>query len=95
MASASDALAQFIVLDSDAAVVVVREDQTLYSQLLATLGVLRAKPVTALTAVLNFSSREGIFQKTAFMQRLILKVSKIRDQCTRQLRACMRGRRRL
>lgn len=82
-----DDLAQFIVLEIDAAVVVVREDQTLYSQLLATLGVLRAKPVSALTAVLNFSSCEGIFQKTRFTQRFISKVSKIRAQCARQLSA--------
>ncbi|NBV84988.1 MAG: hypothetical protein EBS01_01705 [Verrucomicrobia bacterium] len=86
----SDALAQFIILETDAAVVVAHEDHTLYSQLLGTLELLRAKPVSALTAVLNFSSREEIFAQTAFIQRLISKLSNIRDQCNRRLRSGLR-----
>ena len=90
-----DDLAQFVVLEIDAAVVLVREDQTLYSQLLATLEMLRAKPVCALTAVLNFSSCKGIFQKTRFTQRLISKVSGIRAKLARYLSARLSRRRSL
>jgi Mrp family chromosome partitioning ATPase len=55
-----DDLAQFVALEVDAAVIVAREDRAQYSDLLDALERLRARPVPALTAVLNgFGQRDA------------------------------------
>lgn len=55
-----DDLAQFVALEVDAAVIVAREDRAQYTALLDALDRLRARPVPALTAVLNgFGQRDA------------------------------------
>jgi Mrp family chromosome partitioning ATPase len=68
--------AQFILLEVDAAVVVVREDKTLYKELVATLEVLRERPVAALTAILNFSTRHKSFDRAFLTDKCITGVSR-------------------
>ena len=68
--------AQFILLEVDAAVVVVGEDKTLYKELVATFEVLRERPVAALTAILNFSTSHKAFDRAFLTDKYITGVSR-------------------
>lgn len=52
----ADDFAQFAALECDAAVIVARQDRTLFREVIAGLDILRAARITALTVVLNFAT---------------------------------------
>lgn len=68
-------MAQFTLLEVDAAVLVAREDHTYYHELKAALDLLSAKPVLAMTAVLNYSTAHKDLHKSFLSARFTSRIS--------------------
>ncbi len=84
----ADDLSQFVVLESDAAVVLVREDRTLHADLVRTLGILRAAPISAMTAVLNFTKREvAVAPGARPLQLRLARITKLHRRADAEVRA--------
>lgn len=66
----SSDLAQFILLEVDAAVLIAREDHTYYHELQNSLAILSSTPVAAMTAVLNFSTSHSAINPSQLTSRL-------------------------
>ena len=68
-------MAQFTLLEVDAAILVAREDHTYYHELKASLDLLTTKPVSAMTAVLNYSTAHKALNRCFLSARVTSQIS--------------------
>lgn len=68
-------MAQFTLLEVDAAILVAREDHTYYHELKASLDLLTTKPVSAMTAVLNYSTAHKALNRCFLSAKVTSRIS--------------------
>ena len=69
-------MAQFTLLEVDAAILVAREDHTYYHELQAALDLLTTKPVSAMTAVLNHSTAHKALNRFFLSAKVTSRISR-------------------
>lgn len=72
----SDDLAQLAALESDAAIVIAREDHTAFRDVVAALDVLRGTKIPAMTVLLNFATRDCRLPRPTSLQRNLARVTR-------------------